>query len=79
MERKEELEARKKRVISLKRQAKRAATTADDSTSGINVSAEQEVEMDLDLATEMEAIKSHLEQLRRYRNCHSLPYLLSMI
>lgn len=55
LERKEELETRRRKVTNMKRQAKKASS--DD--------LEVEIEADLDLATEQEAVRFHLEQLKK--------------
>lgn len=55
LERKEELESRKRKVNNMKRQAKKAST--DDIDAELNA--------DLDLATENEAVKIHAEQLKK--------------
>jgi hypothetical protein len=63
LERKEEFERRRKRLANLKRAAKRG------SGSGANGGDDDEGDandvVDLDLAAEGEAIRSHLEQLKK--------------
>lgn len=54
LERKEELELRKKKTHTLKRAAKKETEGSHDDN-----------EIDLDLATEIDAIRCHLEQLKR--------------
>eukprot|EP01039_Chlorochromonas_danica_P003020 gene3024-3295_t len=56
LERKEELESRKRKVTTMKRQAKKVSTTED---------VEGELDADLDLATETEAVRYHFDQLKK--------------
>eukprot|EP01038_Epipyxis_sp_PR26KG_P005996 gene5996-8255_t len=69
LERKEELEQRRKRTLTLKRAAKKGSANANNNHnnefSTSNVIPDEENDIDLDLVTEVEVIKSHLEQLKR--------------
>ena len=55
LERKEDLEVRRKKTQTLKRAVKKAGDDSEIDT----------VDADLDLATETEAIRAHLEQLKK--------------
>lgn len=80
LEKREELEARKKRSEKLKRQAKKSTSNANPNgsanTSTNNSESEDntnlsnmnlsEIDADLDLLTETEVIKAHFEQLKKY-------------
>lgn len=57
LERKEELESRRKKTQTLKRAAKKGSTTGDE--------VDADAEIDLDLTTEAEVIRAHLEQLKK--------------
>ena len=72
LEKKEEFEKRRKRLQNLKRAAKKGGPTLPGSGNGTNLSMsapeitdDEPYELDLDLAAESEAIKTHLEQLKR--------------
>lgn len=62
--RKEELEARKKRVAAInKKRSGKKSGSGDDSNDSVNPASE--LDMDLDVMTEQEAIRAHMEQLKR--------------
>ena len=71
LERKEEFEKRRKRLQILKRAAKKGGPIVPGTSSSSNLSMcapdadEEHYELDLDLAAEAEAIKTHLEQLKK--------------
>ena len=70
LERKEEFEKRRKRLQILKRAAKKSGPiVSGSSSSNLSMCApdmdEDHYELDLDLAAEVEAIKTHLEQLKK--------------
>jgi hypothetical protein len=63
LERKEKLESRKKHAQSLKRAAKKGSS---NNLAAEEVEVSNEIDADLDLATEAEVIRAHLEQLKRF-------------
>ena len=70
MEKKEEFEKRRKKLQILKRAAKRGPQIPGGSANGSSSMCapdadEDHYELDLDLAAEAEAIKTHLEQLKK--------------
>ena len=75
LEKKEEFEKRRKRLQNLKRAAKKVGPQipgSSSSSSGNNLSMsapeftdDEPYELDLDLAAESEAIRTHLEQLKK--------------
>ena len=76
LERKEDLEKRRKKLAQVKRQQQAQARKGSsaggsaDGSSAMGISDASmnidDVEYDFDLTTEADAIRSHLEQLKRY-------------
>ena len=64
---------RKKKSQTLKRQAnKKSSSNLNLTVVTTDGFAGEDVDMDLDLSTEIEVIKSHLEQLKRQVHNHHL-------
>ena len=71
-ERKEELDLRRKKSLTMKRAAKKGAGSSNEE--------DNDIEVDFDLVAEGDAIRCHLEQWKRLENvCHCYCHKLLII